>query len=125
VERRAGMTQQRTLDAALRVGEGLLGAFMGRKTSTARTGTAIRSAGRVMQQRREVAQAEETVEAVREQVAQLEQEFQDELRKVELSFDDLASLEEVQIRPTLAGMAVRLCTLLWLPEDRGGQQLWR
>jgi hypothetical protein len=125
VERRAGMTQQRTLDAALRVGEGLLGAFMGRKTSTARTGTAIRSAGRVMQQRREVAQAEETVEAVREQMAQLEQEFQDELRKVELSMEDDASLEEVQIRPTLTGMAVRLCTLLWLPEDRGGQQLWR
>jgi hypothetical protein len=125
VERRAGMTQQRTLDAALRMGEGLLGAFMGRKTSAARTGTAIRSAGRVMQQRREVAQAEETVEAVREQMAQLEQEFQDELRKVGLSFDDDASLEEVQIRPTLTGMAVRLCTLLWLPEDRGRQPLWR
>jgi hypothetical protein len=125
VERRAGMTQQRTLDAALRVGEGLLGAFMGRKTSTARTGTAIRSAGRVMQQRREVAQAEETVEAVREQVAQLEQEFQDELRKVELTLEDDASLEEVQIRPTLTGMAVRLCTLLWLPEDRGRKPLWR
>jgi hypothetical protein len=125
VERRAGMTQQRTLDAALRVGEGLLGAFMGRKTSTARTGTAIRSAGRVMQQRREVAQAEETVEAVREQMSQLEQEFQDELRKVELSFEDDAPLEEVQIRPTLSGMAVRLCSLLWLPEDPGRQPLWR
>jgi hypothetical protein len=125
VERRAGMTQQRTLDAALRVGEGLLGAFMGRKTSAARSGTALRSAGRVMQQRREVAQAEETVEAVREQMSRLEQDFQDELRKVELNFDEATPLEEVQIRPTLTGMAVRLCTLLWLPQDGGQQPLWR
>jgi hypothetical protein len=124
VEKRAGMAQQRTLDAAVRVGEGLLGAFMGRKTSTARTGTAVRSAGRVLQQRREVAQATETVEAVREQMAQLESEFQEELRKVELGFDDEGPLEEIQVRPTLTGMAVRLSGLVWLPTDGSGRALW-
>jgi hypothetical protein len=124
VEKRAGMAQQRTLDAVIRVGEGLLGAFMGRKTSTARTGTAVRSAGRVVQQRREVAQATETVEAVREQMAQLEEEFQEELRKVELGFDDEGPLEEIQVRPTLAGMAVRLSGLVWLPTDGSGRALW-
>jgi hypothetical protein len=124
VEKRAGMAQQRTLDAAIRVGEGLLGAFMGRKTSTARTGTAVRSAGRVLQQRREVAQATETVEAVREQMAQLEEEFQEELRKVELGFDDEGPLEEIQVRPTLTGMAVRLSGLVWLPTDGNGRALW-
>jgi hypothetical protein len=124
VEKRTGMAQQRTLDAAIRVGEGLLGAFMGRKTSTVRTGTAVRSAGRVLQQRREVAQATETVEAVREQMAQLEEEFQEELRKVELGFDDEGPLEEIQVRPTLTGMAVRLSGLVWLPTDGGERALW-
>jgi len=125
VEKRAGMAQQRTLDTALRVGEGLLGAFLGRKTSAARTGTAVRSAGRIMQGRREVAQAEETVEAVRAQLQQMEEEFQEELRKVEAGFDEEGPLEEFQVRPTLTGMAVRLSTLLWLPEDGSGRALWR
>jgi hypothetical protein len=125
VEKRAGMAQQRTLDTALRVGEGLLGAFLGRKTGAARTGTAVRSAGRVLQGRREVAQAEETVEAVRAQLHQMEEEFQEELRKVEAGFDEEAPLEEIQVRPTLTGMSVRLATLLWLPEDGAGRALWR
>jgi hypothetical protein len=125
VEKRAGMAQQRTLDTALRVGEGLLGAFLGRKTSAARTGTAVRSAGRIMQGRREVAQAEETVEAVRAQLQQMEEEFQEELRQVEAGFDEEGPLEEFQVRPTLTGMAVRLSTLLWLPEDGDGRALWR
>jgi hypothetical protein len=125
VEKRAGMAQQRTFDTAIRVGEGLLGAFLGRKTSAARTGTAVRSAGRVLQQRREMAQATETVEAVRDQMVQLEEEFQEELRKVELGFDDEGALEEIQVRPTLTGMAVRLSGLVWLPTDGGGQALWR
>jgi len=125
VEKRAGMAQQRTLDTALRVGEGLLGAFLGRKTSAARTGTAMRSAGRVLQGRQEVAQAEETVEAVRAQVRAMEEEFAEELRKVEASHEADGPLEEVQVRATLTGMSVRLCALLWLPEDGSGRELWR
>jgi hypothetical protein len=125
VEKRAGAAQQRTLDAALRVGEGLMGAFLGRKTSAARTGTAIRSAGRVLQQRREVAQAGETVEAIRTQRVQMEEELREELRKVEASFQDEDRLDQVQVRPALAGMAVRLVALLWLPGDASGRALWR
>jgi hypothetical protein len=125
VEKRAAMAQQRTLDTALRVGEGLLGAFLGRRTSAARTGTAVRSAGRVLQGRQEVAQAEETVEAVRAQVQAMEDEFAEELRKVEASHEGDGPLEEVQVRATLTGMSVRLSALLWLPEDGSGRALWR
>jgi hypothetical protein len=125
VERRAGMARERTLDAALRMGEGLLGAFMGRKTSAARTGTAVRSAGRVLRQRQEVAQAGETVEAVRAQAAQMEEEFAAELAKVEGEYREAGPLEELQVRPTLTGMSMRLAALLWLPHDGGGRALWR
>jgi hypothetical protein len=125
VERRAGMAQQRTLDAALRVGEGLLGAFLGRKTTAARTGTTIRSAGRVLQQRQEVAQAGETVEALRAQAAELDAEFKAELAKVEGEYREETPLEELLVRPTLTGMSVRLAGLLWLPRDAGGRTLWR
>ncbi len=125
VEKREGMATQRTLDAALRVGEGILGAFLGRKTSATRTGTAIRSAGQVLRQRQDVSQAEETVEAVRARIAEMEAEFEAELEKVQSGSDDGEALEEVHVRPTLSGMSVRLAALLWLPEDEGGRALWR
>jgi hypothetical protein len=123
--KRAGMVRQRSMDAALRVGEGLLGAFLGRKTSAARAGTAIRSAGRVVQQRQEVAQAEETVEAVRAQLARMEDEFREELREVDTGLSAEGPLEELRVRPTLTGMAVRHAALLWLPHDASGRPLWR
>jgi hypothetical protein len=124
VDRRAGMAQQRSLDTALRVGEGLLGAFMGRR-STRTTGTAVRSAGRVLQQRQEVARAEETVQSVRAEIQRLNDEFRDELRKVEFSTDGEATLEELNIRATLTNITVRLCTLVWIPVDPSGRPLWR
>jgi hypothetical protein len=125
VEKRAGMATQRTLDAAVRVGEGILGAFLGRKTSAARAGTAIRSAGRVLRQRQDVSQAEETVEAVRARIEEMEAEFAAELGRVKSGSDDGEALEEIQVRPTLSGMSVRLAALLWLPEEEGGRALWR
>jgi hypothetical protein len=44
---------------------------------------------------------------------------------VEAGFDEEGPLEEFQVRPTLTGMAVRLSTILWLPEDGDGRALWR
>jgi len=125
VEKRAAAAQQRTLDAAVSVGGGLLAALFGRKSVATRAGSVIRSAGRVMQQRQEVSQATETVEAVRQQIAQLEEELKAEVRKVESVSGEREPLTEVAIRPTLTAMSVRLVTLLWLPEDANGQPRWR
>lgn len=124
VEKRAAAAQQRTLDAAVSVGSGLLAALFGRRSVATRAGTVIRSAGRVMQQRQEVSQATDTVEAVRQQIAQLEDELKAEMRQVEVASSERDPLTEVAIRPTLTAMSVRLVTLLWLPEDATGQPLW-
>jgi len=125
VEKRTAAAHQRTLDAAVSAGGGLLAAFFGRKSTATRAGSVIRSAGRVMQQRQEISQASETVEAVRQQMMQLEDEFQTELRHAEAAASEQDPLVEVPIRPTLTAMSVRLVTLLWLPEDASGQPLWR
>jgi hypothetical protein len=41
-----------------------------------------------------------------------------------LGFDDEGPLEEIPVRPTLTGMAVRLSDLVWLPTDGRGRALW-
>lgn len=96
---------------------GILGAFLG--GGGARAGTAIRGAGRVARSRQEVDHAEETVEAARDRLAELEAEFQAELQKVELAADAEEALATVTVRPTLTGISVRVVTLLWAPWGEG------
>jgi hypothetical protein len=127
-DRRAGMAQQRAIDAALNVGQGLLGAFLGRKTPPSRVTGSIRAAGRAMETRSEVARAAETVESVRAEIARMDEEFQEELRRIEADTAADGPLSEVQVRPTLTGITVRLSALAWLPEDAAadaGMALWR
>jgi hypothetical protein len=106
---------------------GLLGALLGGGTSRA-TG-AVRSAGRAAQTRKDVAHAEETVAAVQATIQDLEQEFQEELARLDDSADNQEELEEILIRPALSAIAVRLTALAWLPygTDHSGLPvpLWR
>jgi hypothetical protein len=127
VERKQSEAQQDTLGAALAVGTSLLGAFFGgrRGSAASKAGTAIRSAGRAMQGRQEIAQAAETVEAVRAEQARLAEEMKAAIADVTAAFDAEDVLDELQIRPTLTGISIRLVTLLWLPEDGAGDDVGR
>jgi hypothetical protein len=106
---------------------GLLGAFLGGGAS--KTTAAIRSAGRVAQSRQGVAHAEEIVGSVRAQIEALEDEFQEELRKLEDAVDVEEALDEVVLRPALNAISLRLTALVWLPWgiDPSGAEtpLWR
>ena len=114
--------RQRQLESALSVGTALLSAFTGRKLNTAtasRAGTALRSVGRVQQQQQSAAQAQDSVEGLREQILNLEQELEAEVAALSASFDPAsAALEEVQISATATNISVRLFGLLWLPYHR-------
>ena len=106
---------------------GILGAFLG--GGTARAGTAIRGAGRVAKSRQDVDHAEETVEAARDRLTELEEEFQSELQKIELAADAEEELTTVTVRPTLTGISVTFVALVWMPWGAGPDgapvPLWR
>lgn len=141
VEKRQSNSQQAMLSTGLaaigavigaaagskKKGGGLLGAFLG--AGSGKAASAMRGVGRTAQTRQEIAHAEETVEAVKADIAELEKQFQEELRKVELAADAEEMLATVAIRPALNAMSVRSVALVWLPISRGadGQivELWR
>jgi hypothetical protein len=106
---------------------GLLGAFLGAGSS--RASTAVRSAGAAARSRQDIAHAEETVEAVQAQIAALEQEFQAEAAKVETGASAQEPLEQVQVRPALNAISMRMTVLAWMPwgADPNGEPvpLWR
>jgi len=111
------------MQAAISVGASILGAFMGRKTISAsnigRATTAIRSAGRVLKESKDVGVAEENVAALQQQLADLESQFKSESEVLASATDPLnEKLETIAIKPTKANIAVKLVTLAWTPHWR-------
>lgn len=122
-EREADQAKRAKLDTIISFGSTLLGAFLGRKAVSASTvgkaATTMRSAGRAMGQASDVTRAEETVEAVQQQLQDLEAQFQTEVNAV-TSTGDLTTemLETVDLLPTRTNINVRLVALVWLPFSR-------
>jgi hypothetical protein len=120
VEREQEQVKQQGLQAAVSLGATLLTAFLGRtavSTSTlGRATTAARGAGRILKERQDVGRAEETVEALQKQLADLEAEFNSEMAAFEAKAEPLTErLETLALRPKKTNVAVRLVALVWVP----------
>jgi hypothetical protein len=128
VEREAGQARSAKLSTAISFGSTLLGAFLGRKAITAtnisKAATAMKGVGRSMEQARDVARAGETVEAIKQQLASLDEEFQAEAAKIEAGHDAAAgNFETIELRPSKTNITVKLVALAWTPHvrDASGQ----
>ena len=128
VERQQTESRSSQLQAAISVGATILGAFMGRKTISAtnigKATTAIRGAGRAIKESQDVGQAQENMDALQQQLADLEAQFKTETDELIASIDPLTEkLETVSLKPTKTNIAVKLIALAWVPQwqDAGGR----
>jgi hypothetical protein len=122
-EKQQAEARSSQVQAAISVGASILGAFLGRKTISAsnigRATTAIRSAGRVMKESKDVGAAEENVAALQQQLADLDAQFKSESDALSAAMDPLnEKLETISIKPTKSNIAVKLVTLAWTPHWR-------
>jgi hypothetical protein len=120
VERERSQARKAGIDSAVSIGTSILGVLMGRKkvsaTSVSKAGTAARSVGRAAQQRGDIGRAEETVEAVQEQIAALNAELEKEIAAVSASCDPSAfAVEEQSIAPRKSDLSIGEPRLVWLP----------
>jgi hypothetical protein len=130
VERESEQVTQQGLQAAISIGTTLIGAFLGRKAVTAstlgRATTAARGAGRVLKERQDVGRAQETVEALQQQLADLDAAFKADAEKLGSSGDALTEpLETLSVRPSKQNVTVKLVALAWVPwwQDGTGQSM--
>jgi hypothetical protein len=119
VQREAAQAAQAKRDTLISVGTAVLGAFFGRGKVGARTigkvSTAARGAGRAAQQHGDVARAEESVEALRAQYAELERKVQDEVDQIGASYDALKDpLETIPITARSSDVRVQFVALAWV-----------
>jgi hypothetical protein len=105
---------------AVSFGASVLGALLGRKTlssaNVGRAATAARGVGRSMKESSDVARADENVQAIRQQLAELEVQVQAETDAVAAKIDPATeSLDKTVVRPKKSDILVKLLALAWTP----------
>ncbi|MFG0332122.1 MAG: ATP-binding protein, partial [Maioricimonas sp. JB049] len=120
VEVERSQANSATLSAVISFGSSLLGALTGRKTlsrtNVSRAATSARSASRAAQQRGDISRAQANVEALQQELDDLDAEFKEELEETHARFepDDL-QLEPHSVRPRKSDIAIDGVSLLWRP----------
>jgi hypothetical protein len=127
VARKREQESGQKLEAAVSFGTAVLGALLGRKSlgvgTASRMGSAVRSAGRATRQRSDVARAEETVEALRAQLTDLDAEAEREIAGLATGFDAQGeALEEILVQPKAGDVQVRFVALGWMPMKANGAE---
>jgi hypothetical protein len=126
VSREQEQLSAKKVETAISFGTAILGAFLGRKAvsaaSAGRLGTAAKSAGRLRKESMDTARAQESAEAVKAKIAELDLALQADIDKLEAAFDPAAEkLQEVVVAPTPAGITQEFFGLVWLPYRRDDQ----
>ncbi|REJ71459.1 MAG: ATP-binding protein, partial [Planctomycetota bacterium] len=120
VDKEKSQANSATMSAALSFGTTVLSALFGRKlassTNVSKAATSMRSAGRAVDQRGDIARAQAGVEAIAEDIEELEAELEKELDRIreETSVDSL-EIEPYEITPKKSDITVSEVTLAWLP----------
>jgi hypothetical protein len=126
VEREKEQARQQQAQAAISIGATLLGAFTGRKITSASTlgkaTTAMRGISRSAQQSGDVGRATDTVEALNQQLAALQADFEQASADLSTRIDpQTEGLDTLTIRPKKTDIDVQLCTLVWVPAWQDAQ----
>ena len=117
VAREQAQASQQTVQAAISVGATVLGALFGRKAisvgSIGRATTAARGVSRTLKEREDVGGAEQSVEAVRQKIVDLEGELQSEIQAIANAGDDV--IQSASVKPRKSDIAVDGVFLAWVP----------
>ncbi len=125
-ERERQQASQQKMQTAVSIGATLLGAFLGRKAvSTAtmgRAATAARGGSRTWKETQDVARAVETVEALKQQLSDLEAQFAAETQALELALSPATeTFDTVAVKLKKTNITVRLVALCWMPNWKDSQ----
>lgn len=120
VDKKTSQASQRKVDAAVSVGTALFGAIIDKKvskTSVSKIGTALKSSNRAIKSGKSVEQAEETLLNVQAQLEELQDQLEQEIKKINESYDiENEEIEVIEIMPTANNIIIHFIGLAWNPE---------
>ncbi len=120
VDREESQYEEAKMSSWMTIGSSVIGAFLGRKvasrTNVSRIGTAARSASRASAQKSDVRRAEESLEQLRIDREELEDELKRDLAELSEQFDPRTiPLETLTVRPLKGDLKVSDPFILWTP----------
>ncbi|HYE87586.1 MAG TPA: hypothetical protein VEA16_14585 [Vicinamibacterales bacterium] len=115
------------MGAAVSVGAAIFGALLGRKAvstgTLGRATTAARGMSRVGKEAQDVTRAAENVNALKDQLNQVEAQMQADIDLAAADWDLTNSpFERVLVKPKRGGVSVQLVALVWVPAAGGAQR---
>ena len=119
VERESQEASSQKLQAAVSFGTAVIGALFSRKavsaTNVSRMGTAARGVGRVQKQTGDVTRANESAESVRQALADMDQQIEEQAGAMQGGFDaQNEPLETITIKPKASDVQVHEVGLVWM-----------
>ncbi|MGQ0604630.1 MAG: ATP-binding protein, partial [Anaerolineales bacterium] len=117
VEVQEAQAKQAQFSTAVSVGASLLSAFIGgRGSALNKAGTAAKGVGKAMKEGGDIGRAKETVEAVQQQLTDLDEQFKAESAELESTLAAQSeALETLSLKPKKTNIAVQLVALAWVP----------
>ena len=110
------------MSTAVNIGTSILGALMGRKRMSTSVRSGSSSASRAMKEARDVAAAEEAVESIHADLAELEEKLRDEIEQARESIDPMTEpLDTEKVKVLKRDIDLKLCGLAWLPYYRASE----
>jgi len=134
VERERDQFRAQSVQTAISFGTTVLGAILGRKTFSTRTidraGTTVRGTMRSAREKGDIAQATQNAEALKQRLADLENELNSEIAMIEAETDPMQQkLEQVTVRPKKSDTSARLVALArvpyWLAPEGGAPEAFK
>jgi hypothetical protein len=122
--REQAQLSQQKMQTAVTIGSSILGALLGRKaisaTNVGRIGTAARSATRIGRESEDVTRAGESLEVLRQRLADTQREVETEVARLETMLDpSTLALKPVDVPARKSDIAVGEVALVWAPWRKG------
>lgn len=119
-EKEKSEATERTWSAAASIGASILGAIFSRKrissANLSRAATSMRQASRIARDRQDVSVANESVEALSQQKADLEADLTAQTEKIQSDLSpDKLPLQELVVQPKKSEITVQAVKLVWMP----------
>jgi hypothetical protein len=120
MDRESEQAKQQKLQTAISFGTTVLGALFGRKrlsvSTLGRATTAARGVGRTVKESEDIDRAAENVQALRQQLSDIESQLKAETDQAISAIDPQnESLQTVELRPKKSNIAIRVLSLSWVP----------
>lgn len=116
VQREKEQASHARLQTLISVGSSVLSVLLGRKAvssaNISKAATAMRGVSRTLKEGADVSVAQQSVEAIDRQIAELETEVEAQVAALQATEP---AIETIELKPARSGVTVRLCALAWKP----------